>query len=384
MEVDVVVIGGGATGCGVAWDLSLRGLSVALFDMGDIASGTSGRYHGLLHSGGRYAVSDPATAQECFKENVILKRIARRCIDDCGGLFVRAPGSDAAFVHEWTEGCRRAGIPFRRIDLQEALRREPGLDPGVHEVFEIPDAVCRSQPLCASLAGSAKAAGAGFHPFHRLHGITWRTDGARIALTDVRSAEELEVDCRLVVNAAGPWSGRVAEIAGVRLRMDLVRGAMLAFEGPCVRGAVNSLAPSSDGDIILPRGKVCIAGTTAVVTEDPGDRRIEEWEIALVRERIGTLIPGIRQARLVHAWSAVRPLYDPSDGGDGAPRADPRMLSRDFSVIDHQARDGVRDFLTIVGGKLTTFRLMAEKTADAVCRKLGVKAACRTAETELE
>ena len=97
-RADVLVIGGGATGLGIAWDLALRGISVILVEMGDLSSGTSGRYHGLLHSGARYVVSDPETARECMKENAILRRIVSRAIDETGGLFVLAPGDDPSFV----------------------------------------------------------------------------------------------------------------------------------------------------------------------------------------------------------------------------------------------------------------------------------------------
>jgi glycerol-3-phosphate dehydrogenase len=367
----------------VAWDLSLRGLSVALVDRGDLAGGTSGRYHGLLHSGARYVVSDPATARECIQENGIVRRIARRAVDDTGGLFVLASHRGEAYAPEWEEGCRRAGIPLRELPREEALRREPGLDPGIRRAFEVPDAVCRSIPLCAVLRAGAESHGARFLTFHRLDGFLRREEVIRgVRLTDARTGEAREISCRIVVNAAGPWSGRVARLAGIVLDMDLARGAMLAFDVPVVKGVVNGLEPPGDGDVVLPRGRLSIAGTTTVPTDDPGDRRVEGWEVSLVRERSAALLPGLRHARLVHAWSAVRPLYDPRGrGGPGVP-TDPRLLSRNFTVIDHVKRDGVEGLVTIVGGKLTLFRLMAEKTSDAVCAKLGADAACRTAAVE--
>ena len=91
LSTDVLVIGGGATGTGVAWDAALRGFDVVLVDRADLAEGTSGRFHGLLHSGGRYAVKDPHAAEECVAENAILREVAADCIEDTGGFFVTTP-----------------------------------------------------------------------------------------------------------------------------------------------------------------------------------------------------------------------------------------------------------------------------------------------------
>jgi glycerol-3-phosphate dehydrogenase len=143
---------------------------------------------------------------------------------------------------------------------------------------------------------------------------------------------------------------------------------------------VQRLRPPDDADAILPRGQVSIAGTTIVATSDPADRRVDPWEAPLIRERISVLLPGLAEAEMVHVWSAVRPLYDVQGRKDGV---DPRTLSRNFSVLDHGERDGVQGLVTVVGGKLTTMRLMAEKTVNLVCSKLGKEIPCGTAHAPL-
>src|SRR5690606_33831743 len=125
LETDVLIIGGGATGGGIAWDLALRGVRVMLAEMGDLATGTSGRYHGLLHSGGRYAVRDGESARECIEENRIVRRVAPEAIEDTGGYFVLCPDDDPAYVEQWLRGCAAAGIETRHVPLSEALKREP-------------------------------------------------------------------------------------------------------------------------------------------------------------------------------------------------------------------------------------------------------------------
>jgi glycerol-3-phosphate dehydrogenase len=131
LSTDVLVIGGGATGAGVAWDAALRGLDVVLVDRADLAEGTSGRFHGLLHSGGRYAVKDPQAAEECVAENAILRRVAADCIEDTGGFFVTTPHDDPAYADRFAQGCRDTGVPCEEIDPARALREEPRLHPEI-------------------------------------------------------------------------------------------------------------------------------------------------------------------------------------------------------------------------------------------------------------
>jgi glycerol-3-phosphate dehydrogenase len=245
----------------------------------------------------------------------------------------------------------------------------------------VPDAVCHSLTLAACLGRAAQERGASLLPFHKVAGFIMsdhRVEGARVS--NLRTRQSFELRARLVVNAAGPWAGLVAEQAGIALPMDLSRGAMIAFKGRLVSSAVQRLCPPGDADAILPRGRVSIAGTTAVATTDPADRRIEPWEIELITARLAEILPGLQTEKVVHAWSAVRPLFDPEGR---AASADARTWSRGFSVLDHAGSHGVEGIMTVVGGKLATYRLMAEKTADLVCTKLGIEAPCRTAEIRI-
>ena len=382
MEVDVVVIGGGATGSGVAWDLALRGLRVMLVEKGDLSSGTSGRYHGLLHSGARYATSDLETARECMAENTIVRRILPGSIDDTGGMFVLLPRDDHSFVEMWIAGCRAAGISVRELTASQARTKEPTLNPEMLCAFEVPDAVCHSMTLCASLSRAARSRGAAILPFHRIERILRRNgtvEGVRVS--DLQKGAAWDVRARFIVNAAGPWAGEVAALADIPLSLDLTRGALVAYKGRLVNSAVQRLRPPDDADAVLPRGQVSIAGTTEVATQDPADRRVEEWEPGLIRERLSELLPALSGATAVHAWSAVRPLYDPQARAD---QADTRLRSRGFTILDHARTDNVEGIASIVGGKLAIFRLMAEKTSDLVCERLGIDIPCRTAETPID
>src|SRR5271169_467052 len=140
LNTDVLVIGGGATGAGVAWDAALRGFDVVLVDRRDLAEGTSGRFHGLVHSGGRYAVKDPRAAEECIAENRVLRNVAADCIEDTGGFFVTTPFDDPEFADRFADGCRATGVDCEEISTAQALREEPLLHPDISRCFRVPDA----------------------------------------------------------------------------------------------------------------------------------------------------------------------------------------------------------------------------------------------------
>ena len=128
-EFDVIIVGGGITGAGTARDCAMRGLKVLLIERHDIATGATGRNHGLLHSGARYAVTDKESATECIEENMILRRIARHCVDETEGFFITLPEDDLDYQKKFVESCLAAGISAEVIDPKDAIRMEPSVNP---------------------------------------------------------------------------------------------------------------------------------------------------------------------------------------------------------------------------------------------------------------
>ena len=169
---DVLIIGGGATGGGVALDLALRGLEVALIERADLTDGTSGRYHGLLHSGGRYAVRDPNRQRECIEENRILRRIVPHAIEDTGGFFVTTPDDDPAYADKWLEACHACGIEAEEITIAQMLKEEPALNPAITRAFRVPDASCDSFDVLTALGAAIQAQGGTVLTYHEVVGLT--------------------------------------------------------------------------------------------------------------------------------------------------------------------------------------------------------------------
>jgi glycerol-3-phosphate dehydrogenase len=168
----------------------------------------------------------------------------------------------------------------------------------------------------------------------------------------------------------------VAALAAVEVDMSPGWGTMVVMNQRLSSSVVNRCRPPGDGDILVPVGPVSILGTTDT-TLDTDQYEVTPEEVQYIIAEGAAMIPAASERRVLRVFAGARPLYDPGhDPGES------RTLSRSHTVLDHAA-DGVDNFVSIVGGKLTTYRLMAEHTADVICRKLGVEAACRTAEEPL-
>jgi glycerol-3-phosphate dehydrogenase len=378
LETEVLVIGGGSTGAGVVRDAAMRGFKTVLVERRDLADGTTGRYHGLLHSGGRYAVKDPLAAEECVAENAILRRIAADCIEDTGGLFVTTPWDDPAFGDTFLEGCRATGVPVEEIPVAEALRGEPRLHSGISRAFAVPDAALDPWKLVWGCARSAQQHGAEILLYHRV--VALERNGRRVTgavLRNELTGEELRMRAEIVVNAAGAWAGQIADLAGGRVNVLPGKGIMIAMNHRLVNTVINRCKPPADGDIIVPIRTVSVIGTTDSKVADPDDLEVTQSEIDEMLDEGERLVPGFREARALRVWAGARPLFSAEEV------ADTRQVSRSHALIDHRERDGVERFVTITGGKATTFRLMAEVAVDAVCAQLGVDRPCRTHEEPL-
>jgi glycerol-3-phosphate dehydrogenase len=198
-----------------------------------------------------------------------------------------------------------------------------------------------------------------------------------VSALDLRTGEEVGIECSFVLNCAGPWAGQITGLADLPA-VEVVpgRGIMVAMNHRLVNTVVNRCIPPSDGDIIVPAHTVCIIGTTDVKVDNPDRLRIPREEVQQMLDAGEVLIPGFRQARALHAWAGARPLIK----DDRVAASDTRHMSRGMAVIDHSTRDGLKGLITIGGGKLTTYRLMAEHIVNAMEDQLGTSHPCRTAQ----
>ncbi|WP_110272319.1 anaerobic glycerol-3-phosphate dehydrogenase subunit A [Klebsiella oxytoca] len=379
-DFEVIIIGGGATGAGIARDCALRGLKVALVERYDIATGATGRNHGLLHSGARYAVTDSESARECISENRILRRIARHCIESTSGLFITLPEDDLAYQQTFITACQQAGIDANPLTPSEALRIEPAVNPTLLGAVQVPDGTVDPFRLTAANMLDAREHGALIYTGCEVTGLLRNGDtvsGVQLYNHSQRQTQTLRAS--VVVNAAGIWGQRIAEYADLRVAMFPAKGSLLILDHRINQQVINRCRKPADADILVPGDTISLIGTTSthIAYDEIDDNRVTAAEVDILLREGEKLAPVLGRTRVLRAYSGVRPLVASDDDPSG------RSVSRGIVLLDHAERDGLNGFITITGGKLMTYRLMAEWATDAVCRKLGHAVACTTADTPL-
>ncbi|HDR1235620.1 TPA: anaerobic glycerol-3-phosphate dehydrogenase subunit A [Pasteurella multocida] len=376
MTTDVIIIGGGATGAGIARDCALRGVNCVLLERRDIATGATGRNHGLLHSGARYAVNDPESAKECIEENKILRRIARHCVDETEGLFITLPEDDLSYQKQFIQSCTQAGIDAIAIDPDLAKHLEPSVNPDLVGAVVVPDGSIDPFRLTASNMLDATENGARIFTYCEVKDLI--QEGGRVigvSVYDHKYKMNRQFFAPVVVNASGIWGQGIAEYADLKIRMFPAKGALLVMGHRINKMVINRCRKPADADILVPGDTICVIGTTSSrIPYDQIDNMVVTPEEVDILFREGEkLAPSLRHTRVLRAYAGVRPLVATDDDPSG------RNVSRGIVLLDHAERDGLEGFVTITGGKLMTYRLMAEWATDLVCKKLNKHAECVTA-----
>ncbi|MCL4506058.1 MAG: FAD-dependent oxidoreductase [Chloroflexi bacterium] len=376
-DIHVVVIGAGSTGAATAHDLALRGFRVTVVERGEAASGTTGRNHCLLHSGARYAVNDPVAARECVEENRVLRRIMADGLELNDGLMIAVDERDAAFMPGFMQGCAVAGIPAQELTVQQARELEHNLNPAIRAAVRVPDGVFEPFRFCLYFLATARANGATIKTYRQVVQIERGPQSiAGVAVRDVRNGTVEHIAADIVINAAGPWSGKVAALAGCDVPVIPTAGVMVSIPQRLNRMVINRMNLPGDGDIVVPQRLTSLLGTSAWQVNDADAIDIPADHVQRMVELTSQMLPIIKSFKPRGIWAAARPLIGSAKLGDG------RGLSRTFECFDH-AGEGWPGFITITGGKTVTARVMAEKVVDLVCAKTGVSAGCRTRETPL-
>ena len=374
---DLVVIGGGANGAGVARDAALRGLSVALCEREDWGAGTTGHSTRMIHGGLRYLLYDVPTTRISSEDAGRIRKIAPHLtfripflwpIYAGEGLFGEA--KEALLAAYDTSAPAKHGLHHVRLDATEARRLEPGLAPGIAGALTLDEWGIDVYRLSALNALDARAAGAHLFAHTEVEELHRRGDGRTV--TGVRARDRLdgrvlELEARLVVNAAGPWAPFVAAMADASAPLRPGKGVHVTFERRI--GNFGLILEAVDGRLmfLVPHGAETIAGTTD--TEfygDPAraDLEVTADDVAYVIEACARALPQARAWRPLRAWAGVRNTVFEW----GTPADD---LSRKHEIVDHETNDGIAGLISILGGKLASYRLQAREAVDLAQRKLG-------------
>ena len=373
-ETEVLIIGGGVTGAGIMRDLALRGIHTLLVDKHDLCAGASGGNHGLLHSGSRYVSNDLHAAVECRLENEILKKLAPQCVEDTGGLFVAVKGDDMDFADRFPGYCTKAGIEANELTTAEALALEPLLSKDLVKAYHVPDATIDPFRLALENVAHARSINESVYRPHTQIVRFIAKDGVikEAVCRDNRTGATVHIRANQFVNAGGAWAMNIAQLAGCSdVHLSYSKGTLLISHDRMADHVVNRLRPPSDGDILVPGGTVSVLGTTSIRTQELDNvvPTVEEIDRNVIEG--SAMIPALASARYIRAFSRVRPLLQ-SSGNDND-----REATRGFALLGHNSQ-GLENFCTITGGKLTTFRMMAKQTSDLVAERMGNNSGCKT------
>jgi len=378
-ELDVLVIGGGIVGAGVARDAAMRGLSVGLVEQHDLAFGTSSRSSRLLHGGLRYlAQGHIGLVWEASREKRVLHRIAPHLAEPLPLVFPTYRGAGwplwkmriGVKLYDLLCGGRNLG-PSSSLSRSKLLEHLPDVNPeNLTGAVRYYDGLTNDARLVLDTLRSAAEHGATILNYTRLESASPERDRWLCQACDVLSGRSYAVAARSVVHAAGPWAEKLPQ-SSIRLR--LTKGVHLVIDGE--RLPLSDAVVVTEGERILfalPWGRRIIVGTTD--TDYDGvieDVRAETSDVEYI---LGVINRGFPSAKLTEAdvvshWAGLRPLI-------AAKRASgPSDISR-----AHQIRSPKPGWLDVAGGKLTTYRRIAEQVVDRVVRRLGRKAPpCRTA-----
>lgn len=376
----VIVIGGGITGAGIARDCAMRGLKTLLLEKNDFSSGTTGTCMGMLHGGRRYAVKDPEITKLSCDESGIIQSIAPHLIFRIPWL-IPIHQDDPKPLEKYQEildrydelGRAKNSPPHIFLSPAETCEIEPSITVPIKGAFTRDEPGVNVFRLVLANIHSAIEVGATALNHHKTIAII--KEGKRITgviAEDTITGEKKEFRAEIVVNAAGPWTPTITEMAGVEFKLRPTRGIHIIFDRRLTATAVSCASVS-----LLPHESTTICGLTdEFFPYPPDDARSRPDEVEYLLASVETTIPSIRGARIIRTMAGVRPIID-------QPGKDERDLSRDYQVFDHEERDGVKGFVTIAGGKMVIYRKMAEDLSNLVCEKLNHPVPCQTADIPL-
>ncbi|GMV12064.1 MAG: glycerol-3-phosphate dehydrogenase/oxidase [Polyangiaceae bacterium] len=385
-DVDVVVIGGGVNGSGVARDAALRGLSVALFERNDIAFGASGNSSGMIHGGPRYLTYDPDVTYTSCLDSGHIQRIAPHLLFRIPFLVpiqagrypasVALTGYDAFFdlYDKYQE--LKSGKPHVRLSVDEMRQLEPGLKGDAVGGVTFDEWGIDGARLCIGNVVDAIEHGAEVYVHTTVTEVTRREDGS---VSGVRyrnrvTGESGARTARVVVNATGAWAPLTGTLAGLEPKAARIRpgkGIHVFLDRRLTNYAVVATAIDGRQVFLLPWQNMSVLGTTDDDYYGDLDEVVANGdEVRYLTQAVERVFPAVKSARAIGTWGGVRPtLYAWGPNED--------KLSREHEIVDHAAH-GADGLYSMIGGKLASYRIFAEEMTDVVAKRLGNETPVKT------
>jgi glycerol-3-phosphate dehydrogenase len=384
-DVDVVVIGGGVNGTGVARDAVLRGLTVALFEQNDIACGASGNSSGMIHGGPRYLTYDPDVTYTSCLDSGHIQQIAPHLlfripflmpVQKKLGSSVELLALDAFFgLYDQYQPLKH-GKPHVLLSPENVRELEPGITMELEGGVSFDEWGIDGARLCIGSAVDAKEHGAAVRTRTSVKELL-RGEGGSVTgvrYRDQATGEIGEISARVVVNATGAWAPLTMALGHVTSKAARLRpgkGVHVFFDRRLTNFAIATNAIDGRQIFLEPWQNMSVIGTTDDdFYGDLDDCVATADEVRYLVQAVARVFPTVKHARAIGTWAGVRPtLYEWGPNEDA--------LSRDHRVVNHAA-DGADGLYSMVGGKLASYRLFAEEMTDVLAARLGNTKPCTT------
>lgn len=354
-DYDVLVVGAGAIGTSCFRDLSMRGYKTALLEKGVIGTGVNGNSttlncHWNLVSGMRYIVKDLETAEECAIENKVLSNIAPSIIENEKNYFV---GFDKEYASQALKNSKDLGIQTKMVSLNELFREIPALSNKISVAIETEDRNINGPKFCLLNVKSGVEYGGQVFQKTLVDSIDSCND--RIVV----NTDKGKINTRYLINATGPWLNDISRLLEVEIPLLYYQGTIVVLPSLSPRG-IQFLHMPSDGDAYIVHGKFAWLGTTSTKLKDVSTSQVEADVGSYLKEQFSTVMPCVINSEIKGYLKGVRSLIPAENENHG------RSVTRGFKIVEEP-----ENCLHLVGGKLTTARLIAEKTADFINEKSG-------------
>jgi glycerol-3-phosphate dehydrogenase len=392
INVDVVIVGGGVNGCGIARDCARRGLKVALVEKSDLAKGASGANTGMIHGGIRYLLYDVATTKMSCTDSGYIQRIAPHLLfrvpflvpvlrsTDGGTLAERLFLKGAEIFFEAYDDFQplKRGLPHTRLSPEEVRALEPGLTPHILGAVTMDEWGIDPFRLTIENALDAVAHGAQLFTWHDVTAVARDSSGAVVGVDALcrLTAQVLRVRAPLVINATGAWGPRFAAMAGGSYRLRPGKGVHIVYSHRISNYGISLTGVDGRQMFLMPHENGTIVGTTDDdYYGDLDHPRATEDEIKYILQSARMFFPSIDRYRVSRTYVGIRPtLWTWSENED--------RLSREHAFFDH-ASQGVAGLISVAGGKLAAYRQLAEEVTGEIARRLSNTRPCTTHEAQL-
>ena len=387
-KFDLVVIGGGVIGTGVARDAALRGIRTLLLEKEDFSYGTTSRSTRLAHGGLRYLSHlDFKLVRQDLREREILLKIAPNLVKPLAFLLPLTSFPQhvvmGAGMRIYDLLSHDKSVPsYRHLSRRKTMELEPGLKiEGLKGSYQFHDCqVAFPERLCVDNVVSATANGAVVVNHAQVTGIGKTGNVVEtVRIKDPLSRTACEVHTSMILNVAGHWSSGIVSMVTANPRNEIRTTMGIHLVTPKISNNALVLFAKSDGRLIfvIPWEGYSLIGTTD--TEYSGDKdciTAEPAQVSYLLEEVQAAIPGLRAQDIYWTFAGLRSLL-------GSRNAKVSNISRSHKLVDHEMADGVSGLASVLGGKMTGYRSIAEEAVDLVCAKLGLSGRCRTSETPL-